>query len=265
MGNSVITFQDVGVRFGSETIYDGLNFEVEEGEFLCILGPSGCGKSTTLRVIGDLLNANSGKIVIDGRAPEDAWQELAYIFQSPRLVPWRNALGNVVLGMQLRFDRLNKHEMEARAQELLSLVGLEADMSKYPSMLSGGERQRVAVARALSVDPKIILMDEPFSALDLNTRKRLREEIISIWRKTGKTIVFITHDIDEALVLADRIILLSNKPTRLLDTIEISEPRPRKIDTSDTLQAHKTHLHDLYRALEPDSFDESSTEKETLS
>jgi NitT/TauT family transport system ATP-binding protein len=250
---SIITFQQVGVRFSSETIFDGLTFNVVEGEFLCIIGPSGCGKSTSLRIIGDLLNASSGEVIVDGRAPADAWDDIAYIFQSPRLVPWRNALGNVVLAMELRFKSMGKNAMEARARELLLLVGLEADMEKFPSMLSGGERQRVAIARALAVEPKIILMDEPFSALDLNTRHRLREEIISIWRKTGKTIVFVTHDIDEALVLADRVLLLSNKPTSLLETIEITDIRPRVIDDSPALKEKKAHLHTLFRSLETDN------------
>ena len=251
MTANAITFRDVGVSFASETIYDDLTFDVREGEFLCILGPSGCGKSTSLRIMGDLLGATSGEVAVDGRPPGEAWRDLAYIFQSPRLVPWRDAIGNVVLGMELRFERMAKSEMRARARELLALVGLAADMEKFPAMLSGGERQRVAIARALSAEPKIILMDEPFSALDLNTRRRLRAEIVSIWQATGKTIVFVTHDIDEALVLADRVVLLSGKPTRILETIEIREARPRNIDTAGTLKAHKAHLHELFRTLEP--------------
>lgn len=259
---SVITFHEVEVRFATETIYDDLSFDVREGEFFCILGPSGCGKSTSLRVMGDLLGASGGEVKVDGRPPQEAWQEIAYIFQSPRLVPWRNALGNVVLGMELRFERMPRAEMEERARELLDLVGLASDMHKYPSMLSGGERQRVAIARALSVEPKIVLMDEPFSALDLNTRRRLREEIISIWRKTEKTIVFVTHDIDEALVLADRVLLLSNKPTRILETIEIAEDRPRTIDGSTDLKAHKAHLHALFRTLEAGAAEDTEYQRE---
>ena len=262
MAESVITFRGVEVGFATETIYDDLSFDVREGEFFCILGPSGCGKSTSLRVIGDLLRASGGAVTVDGRTPDQAWQEIAYIFQSPRLVPWRDALGNVVLGMELRFERMPRAAMEERARELLDLVGLADDMHKFPSMLSGGERQRVAIARALSVDPKIVLMDEPFSALDLNTRRRLREEIISIWRKTGKTIVFVTHDIDEALVLADRILLLSNKPTRILDTMEIAEARPRSIEGSAELRAHKAHLHALFRTLEPGAVEETEYQRE---
>jgi NitT/TauT family transport system ATP-binding protein len=140
--------------------------------------------------------------------------------------------------------------MQKRARELLALVGLARDAEKYPSMLSGGERQRVAIARALAVDPRIILMDEPFSALDVNTRRRLRAELVSIWQQTGKTVVFVTHDIEEALVLADRILLLSNKPTRVLETLAVTAPRPRDIAGSEDLQRQRARLHELFTQLE---------------
>ena len=258
----VVRFDDVSVRFGDELIYDGLSFDVRQGEFLCILGPSGCGKSTSLRLMGDLLPVESGTVSVCGQRPADAWNRLAYVFQSPRLVPWRTALGNVMLGMDLRFDdRARTHKVSV-ASELLRLVGLEADMKKFPAMLSGGERQRVAIARALSVDPDIILMDEPFSALDLNTRRRLRSEIVRIWQETRKTIVFVTHDIDEALVLADRILLLSNKPTYVLETLDLDEPRPREIDDTASLKARRDHLVALFRQLEAHPPDTGPTQTE---
>lgn len=250
MSDDILEFKDVTVRFGDETIYDRLTFSVRAGEFLCILGPSGCGKSTSLRVMGDLLPADGGAVSVGGQPPAQGWERLAYIFQSPRLVPWRNAIGNVTLGMELRQDNPDKQRMEKTARELLDMVGLSRDMEKYPAMLSGGERQRVAIARALSVNPDIILMDEPFSALDLNTRRRMRSEIERIWRETGKTIIFVTHDIEEALALGDRILLLSNKPTRALETLEIAAPRPRDLDNSAELDRHKEHLVALFKTLE---------------
>lgn len=253
MSDDAVRCRGLALELGGQSIYASLDFEVRDGEFLCILGPSGCGKSTSLRIIGDLLETDAGTTEVLGRPPRDAWPHLAYVFQSPRLVPWRNATGNVVLGMQLRFDRMAKRDMEARARELLELVGLGADLDKYPRALSGGERQRVAIARALSVDPRIVLMDEPFSALDVNTRRRLRSEIVSIWRRTEKTIVFVTHDVDEALVLADRILLFSGKPTRVLDTIEITQPRPRDLDASPVLRAHRERLHAQFEALETEA------------
>ncbi len=245
-----LSFKDVVVRFGDETIYDGLTFSVNPGEFLCILGPSGCGKSTSLRLMGDLLRAQSGDVSIQGVPPERGWDKLAYVFQSPRLVPWRTALDNVLLGMELRFGRMPKSEMRERAQELLAMVGLAGEQHKFPSMLSGGERQRVSIARALSVNPEIVLMDEPFSALDLNTRQRMRSEIVRIWEQTGKTVVFVTHDIDEALILADRILLLSNKPTKALRTIALNEPRPRQLSDSSFLKQQREELVALFQTLE---------------
>jgi NitT/TauT family transport system ATP-binding protein len=245
----IITFENVELTFGQEQIYDRLSFEVRRGEFVCILGPSGCGKSTSLRIVGGLLDVDSGRVTVDGRAPRDAWPEIAFVFQSPRLVPWRTALDNVLLGSELRFGAGEKERRKAQATELLSLVGLAGDARKYPSMLSGGERQRVAIARALAVDPKIVLMDEPFSALDPNMRSRMRVEMESIWLKTGKTVVFVTHDIDEALQLADRTVVLSNKPSRVLDIIALQAPRPRAPASRD-LDTHRQKLVKLFQSLE---------------
>ena len=139
MSDYAIRCRGLGLELGGQTIYESLDFEVRDGEFLCILGPSGCGKSTSLRVIGDLLEVDAGTMEVLGQLPRDAWPHLAYVFQSPRLVPWRNATGNVVLGMQLRHDKMARRDMEARARELLDLVGLGADVEKYPRALSGGE------------------------------------------------------------------------------------------------------------------------------
>src|ERR1044071_5266293 len=245
----IIAFDNVGVRFGGEQIYDRLSFDVRRGEFVCILGPSGCGKSTSLRMIGGLLTVTPGRVTVDGRTPNEAWPEIAFVFQSPRLVPWRSALDNVLLGTELRFGSGDREQRRARATELLRLVGLGDDSHKYPSMLSGGERQRVAIARALAVDPKIVLMDEPFSALDPNMRLRMRSEMERIWLETGKTVVFVTHDIEESLQLADRIVVLSNKPTRVLEIIELQTPRPRAL-SDPALDTHRQKLVKLFRSLE---------------
>ena len=207
-GPALIQLRNIRLRLGGDDIYDDVSFSVARGELLCILGPSGCGKSTLLRLIGDLLTPTSGEITIAGRPPAQAWDRIAYVFQSPRLVPWRTALGNVTLSRELRFGGKADEAMRRQAKSLLAMVGLERDGHKFPLMLSGGERQRVAIARALAVEPEIILMDEPLAALDINTRQRLRGKILEIWKSTGKTIVFVTHDIDDALTLADRVIVL---------------------------------------------------------
>ncbi len=249
---AAIAFERVELKFGGERIYDSIDFTVAPGEFFCILGPSGCGKSTALRLIGDLISADGGRVLVHGQAPSASWQRIAFVFQSPRLAPWRDALANVLLGIELRYGRAEAKQRTARARELLALVGLADAAAKFPIMLSGGERQRVAIARALAVDPEIVLMDEPFAALDPNTRRRLRAEIERIWRATGKTIVFVTHDIDEALTLADRLVLLSNKPTRVLETIQVDAPRPRDVDRTPTLRDLRDQLSRSFRTLEPE-------------
>lgn len=245
----IIAFRDVEVVLGGERIYERLTFEVRRGEFLCVLGPSGCGKSTSLRMIGGLLGTTGGTVTVDGRSPQDAWSEIAFVFQSPRLVPWRTALDNVLLGAELRFGRAERERRGTQARDLLALVGLADDAKKYPAMLSGGERQRVAIARALAVDPQIVLMDEPFSALDPTTRGRMRDEMERIWLRTGKTIMFVTHDIDEALRLADRVVLLSKKPTRVLEVIDVAATRPRR-STDAALAPLRRRLIDLFHSMD---------------
>ena len=256
MANTIV-FDAIDLAFSGERILDRLSFAVEPGEFFCVLGPSGCGKSTSLRLIGGLLAPDGGTVEVGGRAPAEAWPEIAFVFQSPRLAPWRNALANVLLGVELRYGRAAARARRQRARDLLALVGLADAAGKFPHMLSGGERQRVAIARALAVDPEMILMDEPFAALDPNTRRRLRGELERIWQQTGKTIVFVTHDIAEAVSLADRLILLSNKPTRVLDEIRIDAARPRDIDGDPTLRALRARLGTLFRSLAPEDTEEA--------
>lgn len=243
-----VIFRDVLTRFGEQVIYDNISFTVKAGEFVCILGPSGCGKSTALRLMGGLIEPDGGKISVAGGPISENWHRIAYVFQSHRLTPWRTALGNVELGMELR-GGWSKSERRARAKEMLELVGLSSEGNRHPSALSGGERQRVAIARALAVDPEIILMDEPFSALDPNTRTMMRRELLEIWRQTGKTIVFVTHDIEEALMLADRVLAFSRKPTRLDREMELDECRPRDITTSPSLQNRRTELVEWFTSM----------------
>ena len=226
----IISLNNVSVAFGPEVIYDRLSFSVIDGEFLCILGPSGCGKSTLLRVVGDLLGVDAGSVMVANAPASSAWQDIAYVFQSPRLLPWRNAEQNMVLGQQLRFaGKRSPTEMRQKAAALLELVGLGRDSHKFPAMLSGGERQRVSIARALAVDPQIVF--------------------IEIWQRTGKTIVFVTHEIDEALELADRIVVLSAKPTRMLQTIDLKAVRPRDLNSA-ALRAARTELKQLLGVVE---------------
>lgn len=234
------------MKFGTEVVLDGISFTVKRGEFICLLGASGCGKSTSLRIMGDLIGVSGGEALVDGRPPSETWSKIAYVFQSPRLVPWRNALDNVVLGMELRADKTNRQRMRETALRYLDMVGLSRDIHKYPQVLSGGERQRVALARALAVDPEIILMDEPFSGLDVQTREKMRDEVINIWLKTGKTIIFVTHDIEEALYLAQRIVVFSRKPTHILRIINMDVARPRQLDTDPGLIKLRKEIREIF-------------------
>lgn len=240
----IITFNDVALNFGGHPLYSGLNIEVHAGEFLCIVGPSGCGKSTTLRLMSGLLAPSAGSVLVEGRPASEMREEFAFVFQNPRLVPWRNAAENVCLAATLR-SGASQRKMMGKAIRELGKVGLGRDTHKMPAMMSGGERQRVAIARALIVNPKIILMDEPFSALDLRTRTRMREEMLNLWAEMRKTVIFVTHDVDEALVLADRVVVLSQKPTRLIETITIKAPRPRRIEDDPDLRLVRNRLQDL--------------------
>jgi NitT/TauT family transport system ATP-binding protein len=246
MPSHAIAFSQVGLTLGGACIYDELSFDIAPAELVCLVGPSGCGKSTALRLIGDLLSVERGSVCVEGRTPAEAWERLAYVFQSPRLLPWKDALDNAAFGLEMRHPRMTREERRAKAAAQLKRMGLAADMHKMPSMLSGGERQRVAIARALALDPGIILMDEPFSALDPNTRVRLRQQLVELWQETGKTILFVTHDVDEALFLADRIVVLSPKPARVVRTLNVDAPRPRRVETDDALRAMRRELLALF-------------------
>lgn len=240
----IIALQNVTLQFGTESLYCGLDLVVESGEFFCIVGPSGCGKSTILRLMSGLLAPTAGTIRVEGHPPDEMSDAFAFVFQNPRLVPWRNAAENVCLAAALRFGT-SKDVAMARAVRELGKLGLADDTQKMPGMMSGGERQRVAIARALMVDPKIILMDEPFSALDIRTRALMRDEMLKLWEETRKTIIFVTHDLDEALMLGDRIAVLSPKPTRLIEIVTIKTPRPRRMDAQNELSILRERLEAL--------------------
>lgn len=226
--NPAILLEDVHFTLDGQPILAGISFSVPAGGFTCLLGPSGCGKTTLLRLLGGLMEGYQGHIRVAGRPPAEAWPRLAYVFQTARLVPWRDVLGNVLLAMELRFRRRPTLTDRDRALALLETVGLGGMASRKPHGLSGGERHRVALARALAVDPDIILMDEPMANLDVATRERLRREILRLWQETGKTILLVTHDIEEALELGQELVLLGGRPARVVDWVEVPFPHPRR-------------------------------------
>ncbi len=204
---------------------DHVDLRVKRGEFISLVGMSGCGKTTLLRIIDGLDEADAGEIYLDGKKLAGISHDMAYVFQDINLLPWRSVLDNVALGLEAR--GVGKTERRARAMEVLEMVGLGSVAKAPPYTLSGGMQQRVGVARALAVGPKVLLMDEPFGQLDNFTREALQVEIANLWERLGTTIVFVTHDVDEAIFLSDRIGLFKPEPGRLTEVLDIDLPRPR--------------------------------------
>jgi NitT/TauT family transport system ATP-binding protein len=206
---------------------DGVNLDVQEGELLSIVGPSGCGKSTFLNAVDGLLPISGGSLTLNGRAVNRPGRDRAMVFQQPNLLPWRTVMGNVVYGLELQGRPMG--EARKHAQHFIELVGLHGFADAYPSELSGGMQQRVNLARALAIDPEMLLLDEPFAALDAQTREFMQLELLRVWSETRKTAIFITHDIKEAVYLADRVVVFSARPGRVRQIYEIDLPRPRSL------------------------------------
>jgi NitT/TauT family transport system ATP-binding protein len=206
-------------------VLDDFNPQVREGEFLSILGPSGCGKSTFLNILAGLTRKTGGQLDIDGQPLQGINRSQGVVFQGYALLPWRNVLDNIAVGLEIR--GVGKRERLERAREYLSLVGLDGFAARYPHELSGGMRQRVAIARSLAYQPDVLLMDEPFAALDAQTRENLQDELLRIWESYKKTIVFITHSLDEAIFLSDRVAVMTQRPGRIKEIFDIDLPRPR--------------------------------------
>jgi NitT/TauT family transport system ATP-binding protein len=218
----------------SLVILDDFQLQVKEGEFLAILGPSGCGKSTFLNILGGLDQQTSGEIYVDDQTVNGSGNGLGYVFQAYALFPWRTVLENVAVGLEIR--GVGKRERERIAKEYIALVGLDEFTNRYPHELSGGMKQRVAIARALAYQPEVLLMDEPFAALDAQTRELLQVELLRIWEGNNKTIVFVTHSIDEAVFLADRIAVMTARPGRVKKIIDVPLPRPRTSELRNSSQ-----------------------------
>jgi NitT/TauT family transport system ATP-binding protein len=207
-------------RQGSLSAIEDVSFEVAEGEFLCIVGPSGCGKTTLLQLLAGLVLPDQGEVCLHGKPVEGPCQEIGFVFQKANLMPWRTVLDNVLLPLQIH--RMPPAEAEQRANHALELFA-----ANYPRELSGGMEQRVAIARALAHEPEILLLDEPFGALDALTRERLNQELLRLWGISRKTVTMVTHDIREAVFLADRVLVLSQRPGRVAAIVPITLPRPR--------------------------------------
>ena len=226
---SVVKIDGLSKQFGrgGTTALQSIDLEIEEREFISLIGPSGCGKSTLLRIVADLVQPTSGSVVVNGKSARQARVDRDYgiVFQDPVLYDWRTVAKNIALPLEIaRWDRRRRAE---RVNAMLELVELEGFDSHYPWQLSGGMQQRVSIARALSFDPALLLMDEPFGALDEMTRERLNMELLRIWEASGSTIVFVTHSIAEAVFLSTRVVVMSARPGRISDVVSIDLPQPR--------------------------------------
>jgi NitT/TauT family transport system ATP-binding protein len=245
----ILEVRDLGKRFatptGEHVALNGVSFETYRREFVCVIGPSGCGKSTLIRILAGLDEQSSGEVLLDGKPVRGPGADRGMVFQGYTLFPWLTVKKNVMFG--LRMNGSGKSTAEREALQWLDLVGLTKFADAYPHQLSGGMKQRVAIARALANRPRILLMDEPFGALDAQTRAKMQTHLLDIWRNIDITIVFITHDLDEAIFLADRILVLKANPGEVQELIEVPVPRPRSYAqfTSAEFLATKARLEEL--------------------
>src|SRR5262249_22751043 len=236
-------------RFDGLDVLRGIDLAVERGAFVALLGPSGCGKTTFLRIVAGLEPATSGEVLLDGRAVRGPGNDRGFVFQSDNLLPWRTVLANALIGPELA-GRVGEDERR-RALDLLKLVGLDGFETYYPRQLSGGMRQRVNLARALAINPEVLLMDEPFSALDAQTREIMQTELLRIWNEGRKTVLFVTHQIDEAVFLSDRVLVFARRPGRLQESVEIALPRPRALAVKRTPE-FVAYVDRIWRLIEDD-------------
>jgi NitT/TauT family transport system ATP-binding protein len=242
---------------------DTTNLGIERGEFITIVGPSGCGKSSLLMLIAALQKPTTGSVRLNGKAVVAPGPDRALVFQDFALLPWRTVLRNVELGLELK--HVAPAERKAVAERNIAMVGLREFADRYPHQLSGGMRQRVGIARALSVEPEVLLMDEPFGALDAQVRQLMAVELLRIWERDRKSIVFVTHDIDEAVFLADRVIVMSASPGRIIESIPIALPRPRSLAVRNLPEfaAHREHIWNLLEEQVRSSLHWQSTDRVT--
>jgi NitT/TauT family transport system ATP-binding protein len=239
----------LGKTFGELQALQDINLAVERGEFIAVVGPSGCGKTTFLRIVAGLEPATSGEVALDGRAVRGPGGDRGFVFQSDNLLPWRTVFANAIIGREVA-GRVGSAERQ-RTMELLKLVGLEGFEHYHPRQLSGGMRQRVNLARALAIDPQVLLMDEPFSSLDAQTREIMQTELMRIWEDGRKTVLFVTHQIDEAVFLADRVLVFARRPGRLRESVAIALARPRALAIKRTAEFVR-YVDHIWRLIEDD-------------
>jgi len=244
-----LSLNGLSKRFGDLEVLREINVEIGSGGFISLVGPSGCGKTTLLRIVAGLEPTTSGAVLLDGRTVAAPGGDRGFVFQSDNLLPWRTVFDNAIIGPEIA-GRAGAAE-KARIRDLLRLVGLKGFENYFPRQLSGGMRQRVNLARALAIDPDILLMDEPFSALDAQTREIMQTELMRIWEEGRKTVLFVTHQIDEAVFLSDRVLVLGRRPGRVREAIDIALPRPRALAIK-RAQEFVAYVDRIWRLIEDD-------------
>ena len=239
-----IEVKELTKKFGDLLVLDKISFDVADGEFVSIVGPTGCGKTTFLNTLSTLLPKTDGQILIDGEDADPKKHNISFVFQEPTCLPWRTVRDNVAYGMELK--GFPKAKLEERLDYILELVGLETTADLYPNQLSASMEQRIAVARAFAVSPDLLLMDEPYGQLDVKLRFYMEDELVRLWQTLKSTVVFVTHNIEEAVYVAERILILDNKPTKVKATVDVDLPRPRNYMDPKFIEIRK-HVTDQIR------------------
>ncbi|MFO7710017.1 MAG: ABC transporter ATP-binding protein [Desulfobacterales bacterium] len=239
-----IEVKNLTKRFGDLLVLDKINFHVAQGEFLAIVGPTGCGKTTFLNCLSKLVPTSEGDIFIDGEVADPKKHNISFVFQEPTCLPWRTVRQNVAYGMEIK--RFKSDHTRQRVDFMLDMVGLTETQHLYPNQVSASMVQRITVARAFAVDPDLLLMDEPYGQLDVKLRYYLEDELVKLWQTLKSTVIFVTHNIEEAVYVAERILVLSNKPTRIKAEVKVDLPRPRSLIDPDFVAIRK-HVTELIR------------------
>ena len=230
--------------FGELEVLKDCNFQIEKGEFVCVVGPTGCGKTTFLNLLTCLIEPTSGEILVDGEKADPRKHNLAFVFQEPTAYPWLTVKEN--LGFSLKMKKHTKSYIQTRVQEIAKLMGLENEMDTYPQQLSSSTEQKVVIGRAFAMNPDLLLMDEPYGQMDIKTRFYLEDEVIRLWKELGSTVLFITHNTEEAVYLADRILVLSQKPASVKEDIKVDLPRPRDISSPEFIKM-RSYVTDMIK------------------
>lgn len=224
-------------KFGDLLVLDDISFSIRKGDFVCVVGPTGCGKTTFLNLLCCLIEPTSGQLLIDGVPADPQKHDIAFVFQEPSSFPWLTVEQNISFGLDIK--RKPAAEKAMRINDIITLMGLEKFRNSYPSQLSMSSEQRMVIGRAFAMHPDLLLMDEPYSQMDIKMRFYLEDEVIKLWKATGTTVIFITHNIEEAVYMAERVLILSNKPAKVKESVEIDLPRPRDVSSPEFIQYRK--------------------------